>query len=54
MYPSVAVWPSTFNTIGLIKAFHTGTNEPVKGPFGITFTASRERVFLLAFLAMFL
>lgn len=53
VYPSVAVWPSTFNTLSLIKAFHTGENEPVRGPFGITFTASREKAFLLAFGAMF-
>ena len=53
VYPSYAIWPGTLNTISLIKAFHTEINEPVKGPFGRTFTASRERCFLYAFLAMF-
>lgn len=54
VFPSVAVWPSTFSVIALNKAFHTTTNEPVKGPFGRVFTASRERMFLYSFLAMFL
>jgi len=54
VYPSVAIWPASLNTIGLIKAFHSGQNEAVKGPFGRLYTASREKVFLLAFLAMFL
>lgn len=54
VHPSVAVWPSTMATIGLNKAFHTKTNEPVKGPFGHTYTASREMFFLLSFLAMFI
>lgn len=53
VYPSVAVWPATLNTISLIKAFHTETNEPVPGPFRRMYTASREKVFLYAFLAMF-
>lgn len=53
VHPSIAVWPSSLVTIGLNKAFHTTTNEPVKGPFGRIYTASREKVFLLAFLAMF-
>ncbi|ORX37519.1 OPT oligopeptide transporter protein-domain-containing protein [Kockovaella imperatae] len=53
VYPSVAIWPSTLNTVSLIKAFHTDTNEPVKGPFGWTFRASREKCFLLMFAAMF-
>lgn len=53
VYPSIAVWPSALVTIGLNKAFHTNVNEPVKGPFGRIFTASREKCFLLCFLAMF-
>jgi len=53
VYPSVAVWPSAFNTIGLIKAFHTGQNEAVRGPFNMTYTASREKAFLIAFVCMF-
>lgn len=53
VHPSVAVWPSTMATIGLNKAFHTKVNEPVQGPFGHIFRASREKFFLLSFLAMF-
>ncbi|KAK4687087.1 hypothetical protein P7C73_g3042, partial [Tremellales sp. Uapishka_1] len=53
VYPSVAVWPATLNTIGLIKAFHSGVNEPVRGPFNRVYTASREKVFMFAFFAMF-
>ena len=52
VYPSVALWPSSLVTIGLIKAFHTETNEPVQGPFGV-WRISRERFFLLTFSAMF-
>lgn len=47
------MWPSSLVTIGLNKAFHTETNEPVKGPFGRIYRASREKFFLLAFAAMF-
>jgi OPT family small oligopeptide transporter len=53
VYPSVAIWPATLNTLGLIKAFHTETNEPVKGPFGRIYRASREKAFLILFAAMF-
>lgn len=53
VYPSVAIWPSSLNTVSLIKAFHTETNEPVRGPFNRMYTASRQKVFLLAFGAMF-
>ncbi|GFZ47046.1 hypothetical protein JCM24511_04272 [Saitozyma sp. JCM 24511] len=53
VYPSVAIWPATLNMLGLIKAFHTETNEPVKGPFGRIYRASREKAFLVLFLAMF-
>ena len=52
VYPSVALWPSSLVTIGLIKAFHTETNEPVKGPGG-TWRMSREKFFLVTFFAMF-
>lgn len=54
VFPSVAVWPSALVTIGLNKAFHTETNEAVKGPFGRIFRASRQKCFLLAFGAMFI
>ena len=54
VYPSIAVWPATLNTLGLVKAFHTETNEPVKGPFGRTYTASREKFFMWMFGAMFM
>ena len=52
VWPSFAVWPATFNNLALIKAFHSGVNEPVKGPFGWVFTASREKFFLLTFTGM--
>lgn len=52
VWPSFAVWPGTFNNMALIKAFHSGDNQPVKGPFGRMYTASREKVFLLSFLGM--
>ena len=52
VWPSFAVWPGTFNNLALIKAFHSGVNEPVKGPFGWVFTASREKFFLLSFTGM--
>jgi hypothetical protein len=50
--PSFAVWPGTLNNLALVKAFHSQTNEPVRGPFGRIYTMSRERFFLLSFLAM--
>ena len=52
VFPSFAVWPGTFNNLALIKAFHSSSNEPVSGPFGKVFTASREKFFLICFLAM--
>ena len=52
VWPSFAVWPGTLSNLALIKAFHTETNEPVRGPFGRIYTMSREKFFLLAFLAM--
>lgn len=52
VYPSVAIWPATLNTVALIKAFHSGTNEPVLGPFNRIYKASREKIFLMATLGM--
>jgi hypothetical protein len=52
VWPSFAIWPGTLSILGLSKAFHTETNEPVKGPFG-TWRISRQRFFLYSFLAMF-
>ncbi|ORX33445.1 OPT oligopeptide transporter protein-domain-containing protein [Kockovaella imperatae] len=53
VWPSFAVWPGTFNNMALIKAFHTEKNEPVRGPFGKMYTWSREKFFLITFIAMF-
>jgi hypothetical protein len=39
--------------LALIKAFHTGTNKPVRGPLGRIWNMSQEKFFLLSFLAMF-
>ena len=52
VWPSFAIWPGTLNNLALIKAFHTSTNEPVRGPFGRMYTLSRERFFIIAFAAM--
>lgn len=53
--PTYAVWPTSLVTIALNKALHEGNDKfPVKGPFGMTFRASRMRCFVLAFAAMFL
>lgn len=52
VWPSFAIWPGTLANLALIKAFHTESNEPVKGPFGRLYRMSRERFFLYAFLAM--
>lgn len=51
--PSVAIWPGSLSTIALIKAFHEGTNEAVRGPFNRMYKASREKIFLLGTLGMF-
>ena len=53
VYPSIAIWPASLSTVALIKAFHEGTNEPVPGPFGRLYRASREKIFLLGTLGMF-
>ena len=52
VYPAAAIWPSSLVTIALNKAFHTELNEPVQGPFGVTWRMSREKFFLIAFSAM--
>jgi hypothetical protein len=52
VYPSFAIWPGTLSNLALIKAFHTSKNEPVRGPFGRMYNMSRERLFLITFLAM--
>ncbi|ORX39266.1 oligopeptide transporter 2 [Kockovaella imperatae] len=52
VWPAFAVWPGTMNNLALIRAFHTETNEPVRGPFGRMYTWSREKFFLIAALAM--
>ncbi|ORY23933.1 OPT oligopeptide transporter protein-domain-containing protein [Naematelia encephala] len=54
VFPSFCVWPTALVTIALNKAFHTETNEPVKGPFGRVFTMSRYKFFLIAFVSMFI
>ncbi|KZV69639.1 OPT superfamily oligopeptide transporter [Peniophora sp. CONT] len=53
VYPSVAIWPATLNTVALVKAFHEGTNEAVRGPFNRIYKASREKIFLVATVGMF-
>nr|WVH01952.1 OPT oligopeptide transporter protein [Naematelia aurantialba] len=53
VFPSFCVWPTALVTIALNKAFHTDTNEPVKGPFNRVYTMSRYKFFLLAFCSMF-
>nr|XP_031857404.1 OPT family small oligopeptide transporter [Kwoniella shandongensis]KAA5524476.1 OPT family small oligopeptide transporter [Kwoniella shandongensis] len=53
VYPAICLWPATMNTLALIKAFHEGTNEPVRGPFNRIYRASREKIFLVGTLAMF-
>ncbi|OCF34038.1 OPT family small oligopeptide transporter [Kwoniella heveanensis BCC8398] len=53
VYPSIAIWPATLNTVALVKAFHQKSNEAVPGPFGRMYRASREKIFLVATLAMF-
>lgn len=54
VYPSLAIWPASLSTVALIKSFHDGTNEAVPGPFGRIYRASREKIFLLGTLGMFL
>ena len=53
VFPSIAIWPTTLSTVALIKAFHEDANEPVPGPFGRIYRASREKIFLLGVLGMF-
>ncbi|WVW83737.1 OPT family small oligopeptide transporter [Kwoniella bestiolae CBS 10118] len=53
VYPSVAIWPATLNTVALVKAFHQQNNEAVPGPFGRIYRASREKIFLVGTLCMF-
>ncbi|WVQ66274.1 OPT family small oligopeptide transporter [Kwoniella botswanensis] len=54
VYPSVAIWPATLNTVALVKAFHQQNNEAVPGPFGRVYRASREKIFLVAMGCMFI
>lgn len=52
--PIHAVWPTSLVTIALNSALHNGNDSfPVKGPFGLTFRATRMKCFVLAFTAMF-
>ncbi|KAK8845358.1 OPT family small oligopeptide transporter [Kwoniella newhampshirensis] len=53
VYPSSAIWPGSLSTVALVKAFHSGINEPVKGPFNRTYKASREKIFLVGMIVMF-
>lgn len=53
VYPSVAIWPGSLSTVALVKAFHDGTNEAVRGPFNRIYKASREKIFLVGTLGMF-
>lgn len=51
--PSYLIWPTTLATIALNNAFHTQTDEPVKGPFGRIWHMSRLKLFMVAFIGMF-
>jgi hypothetical protein len=53
VFPSFCVWPTSLITVALNKAFHTETNEPVRGPFNRMYSWSREKFFLIAFASMF-
>jgi hypothetical protein len=52
VFPSVAIWPANLPLIALIKAFHSGKDEPVPGPFNRIYTWSRMKIFLWATLLM--
>lgn len=54
VYPSFAIWPASLSTVALVTAFHDGTNEPVPGPFRRIYKASREKIFLVGTLGMFI
>jgi hypothetical protein len=54
VWPAWCIWPNSLSTLALLKAFHTETNEPVRGPFGRMYTWSREKAFMILFAAMFL
>lgn len=53
VHPSYLIWPTTLATIALNNAFHTTSDEPVKGPFGRIWHMSRIKLFMITFIAMF-
>jgi hypothetical protein len=54
VWPSWCIWPNSLSTLALLKAFHTESNEPVRGPFGRMYSWSREKYFMIMFGAMFM
>jgi hypothetical protein len=52
VYPSIAIWPANLQYVALIKAFHSQSHEPVRGPFNRLYSWSRLRIFMWATLFM--
>lgn len=53
VYPSFCVWPSSLTALAINKAFHQDDEAAVKGPFNRVYNWSRMKLFLFAFISMF-
>lgn len=47
------MWPASLTALAINKAFHSDTGGSVPGPFRRVYTASRMKLFMLAFISMF-
>ncbi|ORY23682.1 OPT oligopeptide transporter protein-domain-containing protein [Naematelia encephala] len=54
VYPSTAIWPASLSTVALVTSFHDEANVPVRGPFNKVYSATREKIFLIGTVGMFI
>lgn len=54
VYPSFCVWPSSLTALAINKAFHSDDSTAVPGPFRKMYSWSRMKLFLFAFVSMFI
>lgn len=54
VFPSFCVWPASLTALAINKAFHSDTGGSVPGPFRRVYTWSRMKLFMLAFVTMFI